>query len=92
MSRRVRLARRDGAAPVATSVAHYGGSPRWCLASATVGNPGELATRLTGLDAVVEVTRTTRSPRGEKLFALWNPPIVDEDTGRAAARSARRRG
>ena len=24
-------------------VAHYGGSPRWMLASATIGNPGELA-------------------------------------------------
>ena len=60
-------------------VAHYGGAPRWCLASATVGNPGELATRLTGLD-FEEVTEDD-SPRGEKLFALWNPPIVDEETG-----------
>ncbi|HEX7246729.1 MAG TPA: DEAD/DEAH box helicase [Actinomycetota bacterium] len=66
-------------------VTHYGGSPRWCLASATVGNPGELATRLTGLDDVVEVTDDA-SPRGEKLFALWNPPLVDEETG--ARRSA----
>ncbi len=61
-------------------VSHYGGSPGWCLASATVGNPGELATRLTGLDDVVEVTDDA-SPRGEKLFALWNPPLVDEETG-----------
>ena len=60
-------------------VAHYGGDPRWCLASATVGNPGELATRLTGLD-VDEIVEDA-SPRGEKLFALWNPPILDEDTG-----------
>ena len=66
-------------------VAHYGGSPRWCLASATVGNPGELATRLTGLDDVVEITDDA-SPSGEKLFALWNPPLVDEETG--ARRSA----
>ncbi|HJR97242.1 MAG TPA: DEAD/DEAH box helicase [Actinomycetota bacterium] len=66
-------------------VAHYGGTPRWCLASATVGNPGELATRLTGLRHVVEVTGDA-SPSGEKLFALWNPPMVDEETG--ARRSA----
>ncbi|HET9310057.1 MAG TPA: DEAD/DEAH box helicase [Actinomycetota bacterium] len=66
-------------------VAHYGGTPRWCLASATVGNPGELATRLTGLRHVVEVTGDA-SPTGEKLFALWNPPMVDEETG--ARRSA----
>jgi DEAD/DEAH box helicase domain-containing protein len=61
-------------------VAHYGGAPRWCLASATVGNPGELATRLTGLSDVVEIT-DDQSPSGEKLFALWNPPMVDEETG-----------
>ena len=66
-------------------VAHYGGTPRWCLASATVGNPGELATRLTGLRHVVEVTGDA-SPSGKKLFALWNPPMVDEETG--ARRSA----
>jgi DEAD/DEAH box helicase domain-containing protein len=60
-------------------VAHYGGDPRWCLASATVGNPGELATRLTGLD--VDEIVDDASPRGEKVFALWNPPILDEDTG-----------
>jgi DEAD/DEAH box helicase domain-containing protein len=60
-------------------VAHYGGNPTWCLASATVGNPEELAFRLTGTD--VEVVSEDSSPRGEKLFALWNPPVVDEDTG-----------
>ena len=60
-------------------IAHYGSTPRWCLASATVGNPGELATRLTGM-TFDEVT-DDRSPRGEKLFAFWNPPVVDEDTG-----------
>ncbi len=61
-------------------VAHYGGTPRWCLASATVGNPGELAARLVGIP-FHEVTEDV-SPRGHKLFALWNPPILDEDTGR----------
>jgi DEAD/DEAH box helicase domain-containing protein len=66
-------------------VAHYGGAPRWCLASATVGNPGELATRLTGLRDLDEVALDA-SPSGEKLFVLWNPPMVDEETG--ARRSA----
>src|SRR5262249_2234838 len=61
-----------------------GGSPRWCLATATVGNPGELAQRLTGLD--VDVVGEDASPRGRKLFALWNPPVVDEESG--ARRSA----
>src|SRR5207245_4194928 len=65
-------------------VDHYGGSPRLCLASATVGNPGELARRLTGLD--VEAVVDDESPGGEKLFALWNPPVIDDETG--ARRSA----
>jgi DEAD/DEAH box helicase domain-containing protein len=60
-------------------IAHYGGDPSWCLATATVGNPGELASRLTGR-SFTEVTDDT-SPSGEKLFALWNPPILDEETG-----------
>jgi DEAD/DEAH box helicase domain-containing protein len=65
-------------------IAAHGGDPRWCLASATVGNPAELAERLTGLPfAVVEADD---APRGRKLFALWNPPIVDDESG--ARRSA----
>jgi DEAD/DEAH box helicase domain-containing protein len=60
-------------------VAHYGGDPRFVLASATVGNPSELAERLVGVgfDAVTE----DASPAGEKLFALWNPPVIDEESG-----------
>jgi Distinct helicase family with a unique C-terminal domain including a metal-binding cysteine cluster len=65
-------------------IAAHGGDPRWCLATATVGNPEELASRLTGLD--VEVVERDASPRGRKLFALWNPPVIDEETG--ARRSA----
>ena len=63
---------------------HAGGTPRWCLASATVGNPDELVRELTGLD--VRVVTDDASPRGRKLFALWNPPVVDDETG--ARRSA----
>ena len=61
-------------------VAHYGGSPRWMLASATIGNPEELARRLTGIENFGVVTDDA-SPSGRKLFALWNPPITDEETG-----------
>ena len=60
-------------------VAHYGGNPRFVMASATIGNPAELAERLTGR-RFAEVT-DDRSPRGEKLFCLWNPPLLDEETG-----------
>jgi DEAD/DEAH box helicase domain-containing protein len=60
-------------------VAHYGGQPQFVLASATVGNPAELAERLVGLP-FSEVAEDA-SPRGEKLFVLWNPPLVDEELG-----------
>jgi len=61
-------------------VAHYGGEPQFALASATIGNPSELAERLVGLP-FAQVTQDA-SPRGEKLFVLWNPPMVDEELGR----------
>ncbi len=64
--------------------AHYGGDPRFVLASATVGNPSELAERLVG--EPFEAVTDDRSPSGGKTFALWNPPIVDEESG--ARRSA----
>jgi DEAD/DEAH box helicase domain-containing protein len=60
-------------------IALHGGDPRWCLSSATIGNPGELAERLTGLD--IEVIEADAAPRGRKLFAMWNPPIIDDETG-----------
>jgi DEAD/DEAH box helicase domain-containing protein len=60
-------------------VAHYGGSPAFVMASATIGNPSELASRLTGLPfgEVIE----DASPRGEKLFVLWDPPLIDPELG-----------
>ena len=60
-------------------VARYGGSPRFALASATVGNPAELAERLVGVP--FEAVTEDSSPAGEKLFVLWNPPVVDEESG-----------
>ena len=60
-------------------VARYGGDPRFVLASATIGNPGGLAERLTGVP-FAEVAEDA-SPAGEKLLALWNPPLVDEEEG-----------
>ncbi|MEX2275189.1 MAG: DEAD/DEAH box helicase [Actinomycetota bacterium] len=60
-------------------VAHYGGTPRFALASATIGNPAELAGKLLGLPCEAVTDEVT--PRGEKLFVLWNPPVVDEESG-----------
>ena len=58
---------------------HYGSSPTFVCCSATVGRPGELASALCGLP--VEEVVDDGSPRGERLFALWNPPLLDETTG-----------
>src|SRR5437762_1760014 len=60
-------------------VARYGGTPRFMLASATIGNPAELAERLVG-EPFDEISFDA-SPHGDKLFALWNPPLVDEESG-----------
>ena len=57
--------------------AHYGSHPTFIFSSATIGQPGRLASQLCGLD-VAEVT-DDGSPRGERLFALWNPPTDGSD-------------
>ena len=57
----------------------HGTSPRFLLASATVANPGELATRLTGFDDVRVISRDG-SPGTKRTIAMWNPPVTDEAT------------
>jgi DEAD/DEAH box helicase domain-containing protein len=57
----------------------YGARPVFVLASATLGNPGQLAERLVGLP--VEAVTDDGSPKGPCTFALWEPPLVDEATG-----------
>ncbi|MEU5401282.1 DEAD/DEAH box helicase [Streptomyces sp. NPDC005963] len=53
----------------------YGAEPVFLLASATAAEPAVAATRLTGLP-VQEVSEDT-SPRGELVFALWEPPLTE---------------
>ncbi|MET9853240.1 DEAD/DEAH box helicase [Streptomyces sp. NPDC006450] len=55
--------------------ARYGSEPVFLLASATASDPATAASRLTGLP-VVEVSDDA-SPRGEVVFALWEPPLTD---------------
>jgi DEAD/DEAH box helicase domain-containing protein len=64
---------------------HYGSSPQFICCSATLGNPRDLAERLTGRDMLL-IDRDG-APRGRKWFVLWNPPLLDEP-----ARVARRSG
>jgi DEAD/DEAH box helicase domain-containing protein len=74
---------------------HYGSDPTFIFSSATIGEPGRLASELTGLD-VVEVT-DDGSPRGERLFALWNPSaeqaadlVIDHEPNGAAVADGER--
>lgn len=58
----------------------YGASPTFILASATIGNPAEHASTLTGVD-VVAVT-DDGSARGPLDLGLWQPPFSDEAAGK----------
>ena len=57
----------------------YGTEPRFVLTSATIANPLELAEELTGLEFTL--VHHDGAPRAERKIAMWNPPLVDEDTG-----------
>src|SRR3954451_4157002 len=54
----------------------YGTEPRFLMASATIGNPGELAERLSGLDDFTVVDRDG-SPVTKRTIAMWNPPVTN---------------
>jgi DEAD/DEAH box helicase domain-containing protein len=55
--------------------ARYGSSPVFLLASATSADPAVAAARLTGVP-VAAITEDC-SPRGEVVFALWEPPLTE---------------
>ena len=58
---------------------HYGATPQFIMASATIANPGDLAQRLTG-ETVVELNESG-APTGEKTFMVYNPPVVNPELG-----------
>ena len=57
----------------------YGARPQFILASATIGNPRELAERL--IEAPVHLIDEDGSARGPRHFLIYNPPVVDEALG-----------
>jgi DEAD/DEAH box helicase domain-containing protein len=61
----------------------YGASPQLLFASATIANPGELASALGGIGATV-VDRDS-APRAERTIALWNPELLDAELGLRAS-------
>src|SRR6266498_2452383 len=58
---------------------HYGSTPQFIMASATIANPKELAERLTG-EPVEEITESG-APTGDKTFICYNPPVVNRELG-----------
>lgn len=56
--------------------AHYGSDPVFVFTSATIGDPATLASTLCGLP--VESVTDDGSPRGERLFVLWDPDAVND--------------
>ncbi len=72
----------------------YGSHPRFICCSATIANPGELASQLIGKDSecresaaaqsaseAVRVIHENGAPSGEKLFVFYNPPMVNRNLG-----------
>ena len=58
----------------------YDAEPTFLLASATVGNPAEHASELTGL--AVSAVERDGSPRGPLDLGLWLPPLEEQREGR----------
>ena len=58
---------------------HYGSNPVIVCASATIGNPAELAAQLTG--RAPWLIDRNGAPRGERHLVLANPPLLDLSTG-----------
>ncbi len=55
--------------------ARYGSHPTFILASATASDPEVTAEQLTGVPCVA--VTDDASPRGEMVFALWEPPFTE---------------
>ncbi|MFQ5576503.1 MAG: DEAD/DEAH box helicase [Anaerolineae bacterium] len=72
---------------------HYGSNPQYITCSATISNPAEHITRLTGRTPTV--VDDDGAPRPARFIILWNPPLLDaahggrrSPYGEAAARFA----
>jgi DEAD/DEAH box helicase domain-containing protein len=57
----------------------YGSDPQFICCSATIANPGHLASQL--IEKEVEVVEENGAPAGEKLFVFYNPPMVNRNLG-----------
>jgi len=58
---------------------HYGSTPQFVCASATIANPQELAERLVGQP--VTPVAESGAPAGERVLVFYNPPVVNPELG-----------
>ncbi len=67
----------------------YGSDPQFLCSSATIGNPQELAEALT--EREMALVDQSGAGRGERYFAIYNPPVVNRQLGirRSALNCAR---
>ncbi len=57
----------------------YGSNPVYIMTSATIQNPQELGKNLIGMH--VECVTEDGSPKGNRNFVIYNPPLVNEELG-----------
>jgi len=65
--------------------AHYGSDPTFICCSATIANPGELASGICGKP--VQVVDNDGAPRGARKFMFWNPPRLEGSMERRSSNS-----
>jgi DEAD/DEAH box helicase domain-containing protein len=57
----------------------YGSRPQFICCSATIANPGELASQL--IEREAGVIEENGAPAAEKLFVFYNPPLINRNLG-----------
>jgi len=57
----------------------YGSTPQFICSSATIANPGDLASHL--IEDQVEVLDDNGAPSAEKVFVFYNPPVINRYLG-----------
>jgi DEAD/DEAH box helicase domain-containing protein len=57
----------------------YGSKPQFICCSATIANPGELASQL--IEREASVIEENGAPAAEKLFVFYNPPLINRNLG-----------
>jgi DEAD/DEAH box helicase domain-containing protein len=57
----------------------YGSKPQFICCSATIANPGGLASQL--IEDKAETLEENGAPAAEKLFVFYNPPMVNRNLG-----------